>query len=83
MARYNFAGAAATAEHKFSFLAGPGPFTMLEGDENLERIGLLRFEDRAAAEAWYNSPAYTEARIIRQGVSDTFMVMIDSAPGRD
>lgn len=82
MARYSREGAAATAKHKFKFLAGPGPFVQLEGVVPLERVVLLEFEDRAAAEAWYYSEDYQAARRIREAAADTSVLMIDSAPPR-
>lgn len=82
MARYNKAGAQAIAGHTFRYLAGPGPFTLLEGGEALERVVLLEFENRAAAEAWYHSEDYRQARKIRDDVSECVAIMIDSAPDR-
>jgi uncharacterized protein (DUF1330 family) len=79
MARYNELGKAATAKHKMKFLAGPTPNVQLEGIEQLQKVVLLEFEDRAAAEKWYFSADYQEARKIREAACDAFVVMIDSA----
>jgi uncharacterized protein (DUF1330 family) len=82
MARYNELGKAATAKHAVKFLAGPNPDVQLEGADPFQKVVLLEFENRAAAEKWYFSEDYQEARKIREAACDTFVVMIDSAPAR-
>lgn len=77
MARYNKGGAAATAKHDFTFLAGPKPTVQLEGEPTFERIVLLEFPDRECAERWYNSEDYRAARALRAGAADIFAVMIE------
>jgi len=44
--------------YRGKFLVRGGKFTVLEGEMPFERIGLLEFPSRRAAEDWYNSPAY-------------------------
>ena len=41
------------------------------------RLVLLEFESLARAEAWYDSPAYTEARAIRQRASTGTVVLAE------
>jgi uncharacterized protein (DUF1330 family) len=82
MARYNKLGAEATAKHDRKFLAGPVPDIHLEGAEPFEKVVLLEFADRASAENWYYSDEYQAAKKIREGIADTFAVLIDGAPAR-
>jgi uncharacterized protein (DUF1330 family) len=42
-------------------LAGPGDFEMLQGPP-VEAVVIFEFETMEAAKAWYDSPAYREAR---------------------
>ena len=39
--------------------------TILEGDSDLPRTIVIRFNSRDEAEAWYNSPAYREILPLR------------------
>ena len=41
-----------------TFVVRGGKFTALEGDMPWERVVILEFPSRKAAEDWYNSPAY-------------------------
>ena len=43
--------------------------TTPEGEPFAERMVLLEFPDRAAAEAWYNDPAYQDASRFRRASS--------------
>lgn len=47
--------------HDISRVAFYGQLEVLEGPP-AEGVAILRFPDMAAAKAWYNSPAYQEAR---------------------
>jgi len=49
---------------------------ILEGKLPGERIGVLKFNSRAAADAWYNSPEYTKARAIRHKSAETKFLLI-------
>lgn len=50
-----------TAGHTLEPLVFYGPVETLEGAE-ADGVVLLKFADTAAARAWYDSPAYVEAR---------------------
>jgi uncharacterized protein (DUF1330 family) len=52
---------ASTAGHTLEPLAFYGPLETLEGAE-ADGVVLLKFADKAAARAWYDSPAYAEGR---------------------
>ena len=52
---------AARAGHEMSKVAFYGPLEVLEGPPT-EGVAIVRFNDMAAARAWYDSPAYQAAR---------------------
>lgn len=47
------------------YLARGGETAVLEGDRQPHRTVLIEFESLDAAKAWYDSPAYREARAAR------------------
>jgi uncharacterized protein (DUF1330 family) len=53
------------------------PVTPLELMGPLEGVVLIEFPDVAAAKAWYESPAYQEAKKHRDGAADTEFFIID------
>ncbi|MCP3991757.1 MAG: DUF1330 domain-containing protein [Actinomycetia bacterium] len=55
------------------FADGP---ELLEGEPLEDRLVLLRFPDRAAADAWYHSDEYQELALIRQGASTARFVAL-------
>ncbi|MFT3966446.1 MAG: DUF1330 domain-containing protein [Sphingobium sp.] len=57
-------GVAASGDWKLKPLAAYGALETLEGEE-ADGVVLLEFPDMAAARAWYDSPAYSEARTHR------------------
>jgi uncharacterized protein (DUF1330 family) len=59
------------------FLVRGGKFTTLEGEMPFERIALLEFPSRKAAEDWYNSPAYQEILPLRLNALDAQFVVAD------
>lgn len=59
--KYNAAARGAMAGHPLKPLAAYGKTETLEGPE-VDSAVVLEFPDVEAAKAWYNSPAYTEAR---------------------
>lgn len=64
MAIYAEKAGAARGDHPLTPLVFYGDITTLEGPE-AEGAVVLAFPDMAAARAWYDSPAYTEARAHR------------------
>jgi len=69
MQRYAATAPAARAGHDITRLAFYGALEVLEGPAP-EGVAILRFKDMAAARAWYDSPAYQQARQHRlQGAS--------------
>ena len=50
---------------------------MLEGEWRPQRLVLLEFEDLDAAQRWYDSPEYRDARALREGAANLSMVAVD------
>ncbi|MCW9045099.1 MAG: DUF1330 domain-containing protein [Alphaproteobacteria bacterium] len=60
------------------YLVRGGEFNVLEGDYfTPRRLVLVRFPSKEAADGFYNSPEYQEARAIRLPVSDMVMVGVE------
>lgn len=59
------------------FLVRGGATSIPEGDWQPGRIVMLEFPDRASAEAWWHSEAYTRARAIRQRSAHARMLIVD------
>jgi uncharacterized protein (DUF1330 family) len=76
------------AEYKKRVLATMEPFggrflvrgaapEILEGTWDPKRLVILEFPDAATARRWWDSPAYAEARAIRQATSEGTLVLLD------
>jgi uncharacterized protein (DUF1330 family) len=66
------------------FLARGGEVVTLEGNHEPGRIVILEFPSVERAKEWWNSPGYTEARLIRQKAAKTRMIIVEgisSVPG--
>ena len=60
------------------FVVRGGATEVLEGGWQPGRLVVVRFPDMAAARAFYDSPAYREARAARAGATEVFnMVVVD------
>lgn len=66
----------ARGDHKLTPLAYYGPLEVLEGDP-AEGVVLVQFPDMAAAKAWYDSPAYQEAKQHRLKGADYRVILAD------
>jgi uncharacterized protein (DUF1330 family) len=64
------------AGHDFKVLAAYGPQEVLEGD-NHEGTVILQFPDKNAAMAWFDSPAYSEARQHRMAGADYQVTLVE------
>jgi uncharacterized protein (DUF1330 family) len=51
------------------FLVRGGNTDALEGDPPKTRIVIIAFDSMGEARRWYNSPAYTQAKLVRQSAS--------------
>jgi uncharacterized protein (DUF1330 family) len=76
MERYGEKAKAARKGHDPQPLAFYGDFEVLEGSA-MEGAVILRFPDMAAARAWYQSPAYQEARKHRFQGADYRVFIVD------
>lgn len=63
------------ARHGGKFLTRGDEVTTHEGETFTERMVLIEFPDRAAAEAWYNDPAYQSASEYRRAASTGRMIL--------
>jgi uncharacterized protein (DUF1330 family) len=59
------------------FVVRGGKFTVLEGETPCERIAVLEFPSRKAAEEWYHSPAYQKILPLRLNASRCSIVIAD------
>ena len=59
------------------FIVRGGKTETLEGDWKPERIVVLEFPDTEKAREWWNSIEYAGAKVIRQRVADTQMILVD------
>jgi uncharacterized protein (DUF1330 family) len=55
---------------------GGGELVVLEGDWQPTRLVVLEFEDLAAAQRWYESEIYQEAKKLREGAAHLRMVAV-------
>ncbi|KIE53848.1 MAG: hypothetical protein MB55_00765 [marine actinobacterium MedAcidi-G3] len=68
-AKYKEKASATVGAYGGTYLVRGGPWSSLEGDEPAPRTVVISFDSVEAANAWYNSPEYEEARPIRQSAS--------------
>ena len=68
---------ATIAAHGGEYLVRGGHATDIEGSMPHDRHVVLRFPDRATAEAWYYSPEYQEILPLRLGNSTGVMTIVD------
>jgi len=63
--------------HQGRFLVRGGPFTALEGEMPYERIAMLEFPSREAAERWYHSPEYQRILPLRTQSTRSQFILVD------
>jgi len=73
--KYTALTPALVARHGGKFLTRGDPVTTHEGEIFEERLVLLEFPDRAAAEAWYSDPDYQDAARFRRASSKGRMIL--------
>ena len=59
------------------FIVRGGHTTTLEGDWKPERIVVIEFPTVSRAQEWWNSEAYSKARVIRQEAADAKMIIVE------
>jgi uncharacterized protein (DUF1330 family) len=67
----------AMQEHGVEVLVRGGGMDVLEGDWSPQRVVVLKFKDRAACRAYYESETYTRAREAREGAGSINMIAVD------
>ncbi len=67
----------AVAGHNGTFVVRGGPHEVLEGAADDRRIVVLAFPTSDDARAFYDSPAYVEARQVRAGAAEMEMVLVE------
>lgn len=65
------------------FVARNGKKETLEGPTEDKRLVILEFPDYAAAKAFFDSPAYAQAKKLRAGAAEAQFVLIDGYPPAD
>jgi len=50
---------------------------VIEGNLNLPRTVVMKFDSRDAALAWYNSPGYQEVRPLRHEAAESYIVLVE------
>jgi uncharacterized protein (DUF1330 family) len=77
MVEYRQWSTRAMHEHGAEVLVRGGTPEPLEGGWQPQRIVVLKFSDRAAARAYYDSETYTHARKLREGAGRIDMIVVD------
>jgi uncharacterized protein (DUF1330 family) len=77
MQKYREWSTRAMQEHGAEVLVRGGTVEPLEGGWVPERVVVLKFENRAAARAYYDSETYTQARRVREGAGTIRMFAVD------
>ena len=77
MQRYREWSSRAIAEHGAEVLVRGGKVVTLEDNWTPTRIVVLKFKDLVAAQAYYNSETYTQARQVREGAGAIRMIAVE------
>ena len=68
--------------HGGRFIARGGDIVVLEGDWTPARVVIIEFPDMEAARGWHESDDYAPLRELRQGASDTDILVVDGRLSR-
>ena len=77
MLKYREWSSKAMQEHGAEVLVRGGEFEVLEGPWTPSRLVVLKFADRAAAKAFYQSETYQHAKALREHAGVMRMVVVD------
>ena len=77
LVEYRRGNTESVARHGGRFIVRGGPHETLEGDWAPLRLVIMEFPDMDAARGWYESDEYAPLRELRQGASDTDIVLVD------
>jgi uncharacterized protein (DUF1330 family) len=75
--RYKAAAPETIAAYGGRYVARGGELAVLEGEWQPPRVVLLEFDDLAAANRWYASPEYQEAKRLREGAATMNLVAVE------
>ena len=64
-------------KHGGRFIVRGGAIEVLEGAWRPGRLVIIEFPSAERARAWWSSPEYTEAKLIRQATSDGTLVIVE------
>jgi uncharacterized protein (DUF1330 family) len=76
-ARYRELSGPSVERHGGRFLARGGGLTVLEGRWEPDRLVIIEFPSSDAAQAWFESDDYGQARAVREGAGTWQMVVVD------
>jgi len=76
-AEYRAMSGPSVERHGGRFLARGGAMRVLEGDWVPERLVVIEFRSLEAAEAWFESEDYRQARSVREGAGVWRMVAVE------
>jgi len=76
-ARYRAMSGPSVERHGGRFLARGGAIRVLEGDWQPERLVVIEFTSTEAAQAWFDSEDYRQAREVRAGAGVWRMAVVD------
>jgi uncharacterized protein (DUF1330 family) len=76
-ARYRELSGPSVERHGGRFLARGGALTVLEGNWEPARIVIIEFPSSDAAQVWFVSDDYRQARAVREGAGTWRMVVVD------
>ena len=75
--RYRTEVMATLEPFRAKFLVRGGEFTVLEGEMPFERVVVLEFPSREAAERWYHSDEYQAILPLRLGAAHCQFLIVD------
>jgi uncharacterized protein (DUF1330 family) len=67
----------AVAKNGGKFIVRGGDTITLEGENETRRVVVIEFADMAAAQAFWNSPEYAEAKAARENAADFQAFIVD------
>ncbi|MGZ0187278.1 MAG: DUF1330 domain-containing protein [Alphaproteobacteria bacterium] len=67
----------AVAKNGGKFIVRGGDTITLEGEDETRRVVVIEFADMAAAQAFWNSPEYAEAKVARENAADFQAFIVD------
>ena len=79
--KYTALTPAIVARHGGRFLTRGDEVSTHEGETFRERMVIIEFPNRAAAEAWYNDPDYQKASEFRRAASNSGRMILQESRG--